>query len=54
MLEKKEQEASNAFMYAKEGDKLAPLYAAQEAARKELREYKAWLYKGSGVNGNEI
>ncbi len=53
-LRKKEEEASNAFMYAKSGSNLQELYKAELEARKKRREHETWLYKGSGVNGNEI
>ena len=53
-LQQKAKEAEHAFIYAKDGVKLAPLYEAQQKAYKELADYKVWLYKGSGVNGNEI
>lgn len=53
-LEKEARKAADAFMYAPKGMPLAPLYEAEQEAYKKLREYKTWLYKGSGVFGNEI
>ena len=53
-LRKAEQEASYAIMYSKEDEDLIQLHKNQEAARKALREHEKWLYKGSGVHGNEV
>lgn len=53
-LERIAKEKHEAFLFAKPGEKLAPLYEAKEKAQKDAREYRAQLYKGSGVNGNEI
>jgi len=53
-LKDKAEKATNDFIYAKPNESLKELYKAQELAYKELRDYKDWLYKGSGVNGNEI
>lgn len=53
-LKQEAERASNAFMFAKDGQKLAPLYEAQERARKALNEYKREYYRGGGINGNEI
>lgn len=44
--------ATNNFIYAKPNESLKELHKAQELAYKELRDYKNWLYKGLGVNGN--
>ena len=43
-LTKEEREASEAFMYAKEGEKLAPLYERCKKARNALSQFQAELH----------